>query len=191
MRKKRRPPQRQEPIIGARLREFARRNRAIIRAYLVFFGAILLFATGLFIMSVKGLFSPTLTALYARATGLVLNLFGAGVRVSGSLISGPRYTMEVIPGCTDLYITPIFLAAVIAYPSRLRAKLLGIGLGLPAIYLLNLVRLTSLFYIGLYLPRFADRAHLLVWQSLMIILTLLLWLLWVERFAHAPQKRRS
>lgn len=191
MRKTRKGAKRRAPAIVARLREFARRNRSIVRAYLVFFGAILLFATVLFVMSVKRLFIPSLISLYAHATGLVLNLLGGRVQVVGSLISGPGYTMEVIPGCTDLYITPIFLSAVIAYPCRLKAKLLGIGLGLPAIYLLNLVRLTSLFYIGLYLPRFADRAHFLVWQSLMILLTLVLWLLWVERFAHAPRKRRS
>jgi len=127
--------------------------------------------------------------MYALVTVSVLSLLGNPIRVSGTMISSPSYSMEVVTACTGLFVTTIFLSAVIAYPSRLQAKLIGVLAGVPAIFLLNVVRLVSLFYIGRYLPKFADRAHLLVWQSLVILLTLVLWLFWVERFANVPQKQ--
>jgi len=139
-------------------------------------------------MSLNGLLIPHLRRLYAYVTGFVLGLLGNSVRVSGTMISSSRYSIEVVTACTGLFVTTIFLSAVIAYPCRMRAKLIGVAIGIPGIFLLNVIRLVTLFYIGLYLPRFAERAHLLVWQSLMILLSLVLWLFWVERFANVRAK---
>jgi hypothetical protein len=43
----------------------------------------------------------------------------------------------------------------------------------------------SLFWIGSSFPQYLDVAHLLVWQTAMILLAIILWLFWVERIAHA------
>ena len=176
-----------------KIRGFIARNRQIIRAYLIFFAAILSFATFLFFMSLNDLFIPSLRRVYAVVTGFILGLLGNPVRVSGTLITSPSYSMEVVTACTGLFVTTIFLSAVIAYPCRLRTKLIGVAIGIPGIFLLNVVRLVTLFYVGIYLPRFADRVHLLVWQSLIILLVLVLWLFWVGRFAHAsaPQRQKQ
>ena len=124
----------------------------------------------------------------ARITGGIINLFGAHVTVSGNTIQAATgFSLAVVTACTGVFTTGVFLVGVIAYPARWKAKLIGIGLGICGIFLVNLVRLTSLFYIGVHFPRFFNQAHLLVWQSLIIVFALFLWLAWAGRVAHAPR----
>jgi len=60
-----------------------------------------------------------------------------------------------------------------------------VALGLLAIGGLNLVRLVSLFYVGTYMPQHLDVAHLVVWQGVMVLSVVVLWLYWVQRSARA------
>ena len=55
--------------------------------------------------------------------------------------------------------------------------------------MINQVRLVSLFYIGHWFPGSFQTAHLVVWQSLMIFATVILWLLWAagSRPHHASR----
>ena len=121
----------------------------------------------------------------------ILNMLGNHTTVAGATVRSARFSISVITACTGLSLTAAFFAAVIAYPSRLAAKLAGIATGAAAIFALNIVRLVSLFYIGVYLPQFLEPAHLLVWQSLLIVFVLVLWLFWAGKVAHAPYKRKA
>jgi len=49
----------------------------------------------------------------------------------------------------------------------------------------NVVRLASLFYVGIHWPGILDVVHQLVWQSLVIVIAVSLWLLWAGRSASA------
>ena len=80
----------------------------------------------------------------------------------------------------------IFTAAVIYFPSSLKEKLLGLIIGLAGIFVINQIRLVSLFYIGAYAPGIFETAHLLVWQSLMILLAIGLWLIWAYKYVSSP-----
>jgi exosortase/archaeosortase family protein len=119
----------------------------------------------------------------------VLNLLGNRTTVAGVTIQSPRFCLSVVAACTGLFLTAVFVAAVIAYPSRLVEKLVGAALGAAAIFILNLARLVSLFYVGVYLPGLVEPVHLLVWQSLLIVSVLVLWLLWAGKVTHASDKR--
>ena len=77
------------------------------------------------------------------------------------------------------------MGAVIAYPSPLRAKVIGVAIGVLALSVINLVRITSLFWIGSRYPQHLDVAHLLVWQTAIIVIAIVMWLLWAERLADA------
>ena len=124
----------------------------------------------------------------AQTTNFILHVLGNQTHVIDQTIWSSTFYLEIVPACTGVYPLAAYLSAVIAYPSRFLAKLLGILLGIGGIFTLNTVRLVSLFYIGLHLPNFFEQAHLLVWQSLVIVFTLLLWLLWAEKVARAPRK---
>ena len=70
----------------------------------------------------------------------------------------------------------------------LKAKAFGAALGLVALTLVNLVRIISLFLIGSAYPEYLEVAHLLVWQTAIILFAIVLWLLWVGRLAGARDR---
>jgi exosortase H (IPTLxxWG-CTERM-specific) len=130
-----------------------------------------------------------------RATAAMLAgalwLLGAGGQTVGTIVTSKVFSAEIITECTAIFPIMIFLAAVIAYPSRWKQKLWGIVLGVPAIVFVNLIRLVSLFYIGYWFPSVFETAHLLVWQSLIIFFAVLFWLVWVELFVHRGQVQHA
>ena len=65
-----------------------------------------------------------------------------------------------------------------------RARLLGLVAGFPILLLVNQVRLVSLCYIDRWYPRALETVHMLVWQSLIVLLTLLVF---VACVAIAPR----
>ncbi len=124
----------------------------------------------------------------ARITSGLLNLLGHRTVVTGNTIASGLFGITVVTACTGLFTTGLFLIAVVAFPVGWRSKLLGVGLGVAGVFLVNIVRLVSLYYIGVHLPGFLDSAHQLVWQSVLIVFAVALWLLWAGRWAHAPRR---
>ena len=124
----------------------------------------------------------------ARITGGILNLLGHRTVVTGTTVSSEAFGITVVTACTGLFTTGLFLIAVIAFPTGWTSKLIGVGLGVGGIFLLNVVRLVSLYYIGVHLPGLLDPAHQLVWQSVLIVFAVALWLLWAGRWARAPKE---
>jgi archaeosortase B (VPXXXP-CTERM-specific) len=126
----------------------------------------------------------------AQSTSAVLNLVGQDTNVErGHTVASSRFSISVVTACTGLFLMAVFAAAVLTYPSRWWAKLAGLGIGLGGLYLLNVLRLVCLFFVGVYLPQHVERAHLLVLQSLLIVAALLLWLVWVEKVAHGSIRK--
>ena len=127
----------------------------------------------------------TVGAWTAHWTSIGLNLLGSSTRVNGSILSSDSFAVSIVAECTAIGPMLLFIGAVIAYPASLRAKGLGVLLGVVFLGALNLVRIMSLFWIGSTYPQYLDVAHLLVWQALIIIIAIIMWLLWVERMVVA------
>jgi exosortase H (IPTLxxWG-CTERM-specific) len=121
------------------------------------------------------------TAAIARASGAALNLLGQQVTMQGTIIRGPRFAVNIRNGCNGVEAMLIFLAAVLAFPAPWSWRLGGLVLGGVAIQLINLVRVVSLYLTGVYFPRIFDASHTVVWQSVVILCGVLLWLLWANR----------
>jgi len=126
---------------------------------------------------------------FARVVGAILNLFGEGASVAGSVVQTERFGISVVTACTGLFLTGLFAAAVMLFPARAGSKLIGLALGVGGISILNVVRLVSLYYVGVYLPRLLDTVHLLIWQSILIAFAVVLWLIWAATWGRAPTRR--
>jgi len=137
---------------------------------------------------INDLFVDPYTALIAQVSGAVLRIFGEPASVNGCVVSSPRFAVTIYNGCNGLITSLIFVSGVLAFPARWKAKAIGVVGGLIAIQLINLVRIVSLFYIGIYLPDHFDDAHIFIWQSLVIVAGVALWVLWAQYFA-VPAKR--
>ncbi len=117
----------------------------------------------------------------AHLSGAVLNLLGQHVALRGTVIQGPHFAVNIRNGCNGIEAMLIFLSAVLAFPASWRSRLAGLVLGTLAIQAINLVRVVSLYLTGAYLPRFFDASHTVIWQSVVILCGVLLWVFWANR----------
>lgn len=114
----------------------------------------------------------------ARVCGVILAALGEDVSVHRRSISSPRFALEVEHGCNALLPTALFVSAVLASPVRFRLKIPGIIIGAILLMLMNLVRIVSMFYAGIYVPGFFGRIHEEVWPAIFVTLSLFLWIVW-------------
>lgn len=128
-------------------------------------------------------FNP-LANLYAAISGKVINVLGYEVNVSGDLIYSSGFSVSVKKGCDAAEPMAIFIAGIIAFPALARNKLTGLLLGLSILFLLNIVRIISLYMMGVHSPDFFETMHLAVWQVVFILVAILLWYLWLQRVVN-------
>ncbi|MEP7328077.1 MAG: exosortase H [Betaproteobacteria bacterium] len=149
----------------------------------------------IFIVLLAGLFGLELTpwaqawvvepwtrTLASIATGIV-TMFDADVVASGKVIRSAAngFAVSIEAGCNGVEATLVLLAAILAYPAPSRYKFLGLGIGVVAVQALNIVRVISLFYLGQWNFKVFEWAHLYVWQALIMLDVLIVWLVWVRR----------
>jgi len=123
------------------------------------------------------------TAGIARTSGVALNLLGQHVTMAGTAIHSPRFSVNIRNGCNGVEAMLIFLAAVLAFPASWKSRLTGLALGILAIQVVNLVRVVALFLTGVYFPKIFDASHTVIWQTIVILFGVLLWIFWANRFA--------
>lgn len=124
----------------------------------------------------------------AVLSSALLNGLGQHTTVIGTTVQSDIFGISVVTACTGVFITGLFLVAVAAFPARWTGKLVGAGIGIVGIFSVNVIRLVSLYFIGVHWPNILDPAHQLIWQSLLILIAVALWLLWAGRWAHAASR---
>ena len=85
-----------------------------------------------------------------------------------------------VRGCDALDPAAAFVAAVVASPVSVWMKVPGIVVGTLALLLMNLVRVVSLFFVGIHFPSAFEMMHKEVWQASFIVLAVLFWVIWVQ-----------
>jgi exosortase H (IPTLxxWG-CTERM-specific) len=126
-----------------------------------------------------------LEALAARSTALMVHGVGVQALRAGTVVYHPGgFAFQISRGCLGVVPLVLLAAGILAYPASGRKKLWGLVAGLPALAALNLVRLAQLFVTGVRWPGAFDVAHAVVWQVIVVLATLGIWLAWV-RWADA------
>lgn len=127
------------------------------------------------------------TAGVAKVSGVTLDLIGQDITMQGTIIQGADFAVNIRNGCNGVETMLIFISAVLAFPAAWSARLWGLVLGVFAIQVVNLLRVVALYLTGVYVPRLFDASHTVVWQTVVILFGVLLWIFWASRFA-APQR---
>ena len=107
-------------------------------------------------------------------------------RIGGTIMGSGSFEVDVAPACSGAVPTSIYMAAVFAYPTSWRARWLGTLIGIGVIQLVNVMRVTALFLVGLYFREVFHDTHVYVAQALVVCVAVALWLYWATRFADAP-----
>jgi exosortase H (IPTLxxWG-CTERM-specific) len=162
----------------------------MIRFVVQFLG--LLLGLFLFYLSPWGVeyFSNPVTAAVAKVSSWIMQLFDPTVVAEGIRIYdiSKQWGVEIVAGCNGMEAVIILFAAVFAFPATFLQKCAGFLIGFVAIHALNIVRVISLFYIGLWDKNWFEWFHLFIWQALIILDALVVWLLWLRWIG---KKRRA
>lgn len=123
------------------------------------------------------------TRFLAEICATLVGVFDSDVAAYGkvlqSLSRGGGVSIEA--GCNGIEACILLTAAVLAYSAPWRHKLVGLLLGFSAIQALNVLRVISLYYLALWHRPAFEFAHLYVWQILIMLDVLVVWLIWIQR----------
>ena len=120
------------------------------------------------------------TAGIASVSAAVLNVLGENVEVTGTEIRSRSFGVNIENGCNGVETALLFGAAVLAFPAPWKRRLLGLGAGFLAIQALNLFRVVTLFWIGLHRPALFNSSHTVIWQSVVVLFGVVLFLIWAS-----------
>lgn len=122
------------------------------------------------------------TALLARVCAHLVLWFDTTAAAAGKVlwntVSG--FGVSIEPGCNGIEACIVLFAAIMAYPASWRHRLMGIVAGFAAVQGVNVLRVISLFYLGQWRTDVFNFAHEYLWQGLIMLDVLVVWLLWVR-----------
>jgi archaeosortase B (VPXXXP-CTERM-specific) len=137
---------------------------------------------------------------YATAVPLtaILKIFGINATIEtafrndvGMFINLGDFKFRIIYECTGIYAWIAYSAATLAYPTSFKNRLLGFAVGIPAIYIVNLIRFIFLGIIGAKWPSAFEFAHAYLWQIIIIgFVVLLFWgfVSWIAKNSLTQKK---
>ena len=151
-----------------------------------FFVLFSVFLVGLFTLEIlqpveKYVILP-FTSLIADISVWLIQMFDDNVIATANVIrdNASGFGVRIERGCNGVEALIILFAAIFAFPAPLRNKLIGFAIGFVAIQALNLVRIISLFYLGQWNQVAFEWFHLYLWQALIILDALVVWLVWLR-----------
>jgi len=117
----------------------------------------------------------------------ILRGLGQPTVVSEVTIQSPHFVMAIRRGCDAVEPTWLLCAAIVSFPASWRHKLKGILAGIVILQVMNLVRIVTLYWIGVHLPGFFNSAHVEIWPTVFIIIAIGLFIGWKERAQGAAE----
>lgn len=126
------------------------------------------------------------TAFLADISSWLMHTFDSEVAVHGNIVVSTvsGFAIAIERGCNGVEAVIILVAAMLAYPARWTERLIGILVGFVCVQAVNLVRIISLYYLGNWNRQWFDWFHLYVWQALIVVdalVVFLIWLSWIRR----------
>ena len=173
------------------LLEKARENIEALKYVALFLAFCLTFYLVYYFFTVTGsVVLVHLRNLTALILGAIFSVGGANVIVHGAMVSVNGFGLEIIDECTAVFSSIVFCSAVLAYPTTFRNKGLGIAVGVPALYAINILRLSILALVGIYHPNMFEFVHVYLWQASFIIFVVVIFLLWLHFLSHCEAMER-
>jgi exosortase H (IPTLxxWG-CTERM-specific) len=162
-------------------------SKAQMRRFLILFPVCLIAGFALLQVHPVAVGVEKFTSSLVGISGALIHLFGGKALVEGVILASPEgFAVRVENGCNAINVTILLWAAILVYPAPWLEKLKGITAGTLILHAINLLRIISLYYLGRYNQGWFDFAHLYLWESLIVVDTLVIfwgWALVVRRSA--------
>lgn len=153
-------------------------NKQLLR-FLVIFGFIL---GVLYILSIQyESYVPIFNMATTSATLVeLLKIFGLQASLNSNGVTISSFSLDIVRQCTGLFEVITLIAAVFAYPASLKNKMKGLAIGIPLIYIFNLLRLISLAYLGIYSFSLLEIVHDYILQITFFSFVVSIWFFWIN-----------
>ena len=122
------------------------------------------------------------TGYLATVSSAIMSVFDSDVESNADVIRSisTGQAVRIAAGCNGVEAVIVLFAAIFSFPSSFKHKIIGFVAGFFAIQILNLVRIISLFYLLQWDKNWFDWFHLYLWQALIILDALIVWLIWLR-----------
>jgi exosortase H (IPTLxxWG-CTERM-specific) len=161
----------------------------MIRFFILFTVLLIGLFTLEILQPVEKFFILPFTSLIADISVWIVQAFDENVISSANVIrdKSSGFGVRIERGCNGVEALIILFAAIFAFPAPFKYKLLGFTIGFFAIQSLNLVRIISLFYLGQWNQVAFEWFHLYLWQALIILDAMVVWLIWLRKMPRADE----
>ena len=155
--------------------------------FVLIFAACLLLATATLLTRPVQALDVRFSRALVGVSGRVIAGFGGKARVEGAILRDPAsgFAVEMRDGCNAVNVTILLWSAMLAFPAMWKPKLLGLLAGSLIIQVLNIIRFISLFYIGQHSMTWFDFAHGYLWESLLVLDTMVVFWFWTNRVTRS------
>lgn len=162
----------------------------IMRRFLLAFIGIGLLLYGLVYLPPvrEGVISPFTDGL-TTAAGSLITRFGGQAWVQGNVLTIPGFSVRILDLCNGVEATLLLWTAMLAFSAPWRHRLWGLLIGMLGVQALNLARIISLVYLGVWKPTWFYWVHWYVWDALILVDLLLIFLLWLRRLPTPMESR--
>ena len=117
----------------------------------------------------------------AKALHLLLNLVGIKNNLNAYSINFSNFSIEIVRQCTGIFEVMAVISCILAFPSSIKKKIIGISLAIPIIYFFNMGRLIFLSILGIYYPSMFETIHDYILQLTFVFLVIFFWMFWIEK----------
>jgi archaeosortase B (VPXXXP-CTERM-specific) len=129
---------------------------------------------------------------HAPAVGIAINTFTAKAVVYAGRILGLDVrrdwfdiqmgtgSFRIVFECTGFFVAFLFLSCVLAFPATLKKKGIGLVIGLPVIFIVNLFRVITIMLVDIWRPHYTHAVHMYLWNISFIIIVVVLFQIWVD-----------
>jgi exosortase H (IPTLxxWG-CTERM-specific) len=157
-------------------------------------GRFVLTFAGYLVLGFALLFTPIvqsadrqLSRSLVQASQRVIEICGGHAAREGAILRAPGgFAVEMRDGCNAVNVTILLWSAMLAFPASLKMRVIGLTAGSVLIQAANIIRFISLYYLGQYSRPWFDFAHVYLWESLLILDTMVVFWIWVSRSQRAP-----
>jgi exosortase/archaeosortase family protein len=118
-------------------------------------------------------------AAYAHLAGGAISIFDRSVHVDGTHIQG-RMGLEFAMSCDAMDVLCLFAAATLAFPATWRWRAVGLGAACVSILAVNVLRIVTLYFIGLYAPSTFALFHMQLFPLAIVIFAALGFVTWAR-----------
>jgi len=128
------------------------------------------------------------TTILVKICAFAVRAFGGSALARGNALINPAsgFTISVEDTCNASNVIILLGAAVLAFPARWGHRAKGFLAGAVVLHIVNFFRIVSLFYLAQYNYAWFEFAHWYVWEGLMMIVTLVLFWIWVQYSREEP-----